>query len=381
LLKALEHQNSYVRRSAAAALGELGSEAAIPGLLQALEHQNSYVRRIAAEALGKLGSEAAIPGLLKALEDQNSYVRRIAAAALGELGSEAAIPGSLKALEHQNSDVRRIAVGLLGELRTTQVVIPLIRVLKYRGADLRAEAAEALGKVGKTLSSLFDLALIVSTLIDALHDKYKSVRNKAAIALAEIGEPRSLSQLWQKQLNSNHLEIYQAISGIQNRCQFYNYDLTQLPLPADQPLTMQNQLQKNLQRLYDQLAGKENALVTAPPEDKVRIRQQIEDLKAEIQTLEATRQQPSNPSQPSPEPTPLRETTPTPTDPSLNPSHSLKKARLQQELAQCEAEHHLVNEQFLAELNAATRNRLKRQLEQLETQMDKISQELNTLIS
>ncbi|MBP0017625.1 MAG: hypothetical protein J7647_08710 [Cyanobacteria bacterium SBLK] len=35
-------------------------------------------------------------------------------------------------------------------------------------------------------------------------------------------------------MNANHLEIYRAISGIQNRCQFYNYELTQLTLPEDQ---------------------------------------------------------------------------------------------------------------------------------------------------
>ena len=59
-----------VRRRAASALGQLGSEAAILGLLKALKDQNPEVRRSAVYALGKLGSEAAIPGLLRALREK-----------------------------------------------------------------------------------------------------------------------------------------------------------------------------------------------------------------------------------------------------------------------------------------------------------------------
>ncbi|TYT72341.1 HEAT repeat domain-containing protein, partial [Microcystis aeruginosa] len=52
----------YVRSNAAEALGNIGSEAAIPGLVKALEHSNEYVRINAAYALANIGSEAAIPG-------------------------------------------------------------------------------------------------------------------------------------------------------------------------------------------------------------------------------------------------------------------------------------------------------------------------------
>jgi hypothetical protein len=69
-------------------LDELGSEAAIPGLLQALEHPKSYVRISAVEALGKISGMAAISGLRQALEDQDSYIRRSAAQALGKIGGE-----------------------------------------------------------------------------------------------------------------------------------------------------------------------------------------------------------------------------------------------------------------------------------------------------
>ena len=62
-------------RSAAGALGEIGSEKAVDALIKALNDQDSYVRSTAADALGKIGSEKAIDALVNALNDQDLYVR------------------------------------------------------------------------------------------------------------------------------------------------------------------------------------------------------------------------------------------------------------------------------------------------------------------
>jgi HEAT repeat protein len=43
---------------------------------------------MAADALGKIGDDQAIPGLLKLVEDSDSDVRRSAADALGKIGDE-----------------------------------------------------------------------------------------------------------------------------------------------------------------------------------------------------------------------------------------------------------------------------------------------------
>ncbi|WP_255449118.1 HEAT repeat domain-containing protein [Anabaena sp. YBS01] len=50
------------------------------------------MRSSAAFALGNIGTEAAIPGLLELLKDSESNVRSSAAFALGNIGTEAAIP-------------------------------------------------------------------------------------------------------------------------------------------------------------------------------------------------------------------------------------------------------------------------------------------------
>jgi hypothetical protein len=46
------------------------------------------------------------------------------------------------------------------------------------------------------------------------------------------------------------------------------------------------QIQENLGDLYEQLGGKEKALIRAPEEEKTRIRQQIRDVKKDIQQFE-----------------------------------------------------------------------------------------------
>ena len=45
-------------------------------------------------------------------------------------------------------------------------------------------------------------------------------------------------------------------------------------------------LEHNIQRLKQQLAGKRNTLVTIAPEEQVRIKQQIEDLRRQIWDFE-----------------------------------------------------------------------------------------------
>jgi regulator of replication initiation timing len=45
-------------------------------------------------------------------------------------------------------------------------------------------------------------------------------------------------------------------------------------------------LEENIQRLKQQLAGKRNTLVTIAPEEEVRIEQQLEDLRRQIRDFE-----------------------------------------------------------------------------------------------
>ena len=54
LIKKLQHKNPKVRVNAALALGQIGSENAVPALRQALQDQNDWVCAAAALALDKI---------------------------------------------------------------------------------------------------------------------------------------------------------------------------------------------------------------------------------------------------------------------------------------------------------------------------------------
>ena len=257
LLQALEDENSFVRGSAAEALGKIGSHQAILGLLQALEDEDFDVRWKAAEALGKLGlpeailrllealqnedfclgvSEAqvlgnlglpkAIPGLLQAIEDEYFNVLESEAQALGKIGSPEAMPGLLQALTDEDSSVRERAVYALGKLGSPEATPRLIQALTDKHLLVRWRAAEVLGKLGSPEA--------IPGLIEALTDEDSSVREKATQALGQIKQDKAahilphLLALIPSELGE---EAFYAISGIQQNCQFYNYEIFRKQLP------------------------------------------------------------------------------------------------------------------------------------------------------
>jgi HEAT repeat protein len=91
LRKALSHAQAPVRRGAALALAEIGTEAkgAVAALEKGLRQDEAeVVSRACASALGRIGS-AGVPSLVRGLKDDRAGVREASARALGALGPEA----------------------------------------------------------------------------------------------------------------------------------------------------------------------------------------------------------------------------------------------------------------------------------------------------
>ena len=187
LLKALEHPDTDVRRSAANALGQIGSTDSIPGLLKALEHPDTDVRRSAVNALSQIGSIDSIPGLLDVLEDPDADVRRKTVDALGQLSSAEAIPGLLTALEHLDTDVRRSAANALGQIGSTDSIPGLLKALADPDAEVCRSAAEALGKIGS--------AAAIPGLLKLLEYPDAYVRRKTVDALGQLGSAEAIPGL------------------------------------------------------------------------------------------------------------------------------------------------------------------------------------------
>jgi HEAT repeat protein len=186
-LEALKDKKVSVRARAAAALGQLKAEAALPALLEALKDNNVSVRDRAATGLGQLKAEAALPALLEALKDKEAFVRARAAAALGQLKAEAALPALLEALKDKEASVRGHAADALGQLKAEAALQALLEPLKDKDASVRARAATALGQLKA------EAALPV--LLEVFKDKDASVRGRAAAALGQLKAEAALPAL------------------------------------------------------------------------------------------------------------------------------------------------------------------------------------------
>lgn len=82
--KAKPEQNPFVLRSAARALGQIGTRASVTVLIAALENEHSEddLRREAAIALGRIGDQTALPALRNALAAGDPHLASAADAAI-----------------------------------------------------------------------------------------------------------------------------------------------------------------------------------------------------------------------------------------------------------------------------------------------------------
>lgn len=118
LVDLLEHNQMGTRLNAVKALGEIGSENAIPVLAALIEsgsakregdREVAEVRQMAVAALGKIGGKA-VPELVKITQNKGSSLRVDAIRALSSLGDEKAVQPLLDALKEKSS--REIVVNL-----------------------------------------------------------------------------------------------------------------------------------------------------------------------------------------------------------------------------------------------------------------------------
>ena len=119
LIEALHSPSADVRRAASRSLGQLGN-AAFPALTKAkaLQDPDAQARRMVIEALSWMGPDA-VPALIFAMKDASPAVRRSAARALGNLGSEAKPARSAleAAASDPQADVRAAAAKALQRIR------------------------------------------------------------------------------------------------------------------------------------------------------------------------------------------------------------------------------------------------------------------------
>jgi len=162
----------------------------INNLLNALRDEVSWVRESAAGALGNLGCAApeVIQALLNALSDEDLWVSGRAAESLGNLGRAA--PEGIQAFLYVWKDVyplvgERAARALVNlGCADLGVIQTLLDALGDEDSRVRGRAAEALGNLCRADSG------VIQALLKALRDGYPSVREPAVEALGNFGSCR-----------------------------------------------------------------------------------------------------------------------------------------------------------------------------------------------
>lgn len=128
----LNHPNKYTRWGAIHALGAIGSEEVVPGLLSFIENPNSLAsdRSTAAEVIGRLKLKSAIPELIEFIkESPHPDVRISSVYALRIIASEEVIPGLELGIQDLDSEVRRHSIQALERVDSDKAAPVLMRAI------------------------------------------------------------------------------------------------------------------------------------------------------------------------------------------------------------------------------------------------------------
>jgi HEAT repeat protein len=167
LFQALEDRDYSVRWFTTEALGQIVSEATIPGLRRAIQDEDNEVRWAAFNALEKIGTEAIIPPLIQASKDENTMICEQAIYLLGDIAGEAAIPYLIEALAKEDNSVRGSALCILGQICGKNTIPELIQDLEDRGFDVHSSAFSVIRR-WRGIAFLLDLQSLIADSVIAI---------------------------------------------------------------------------------------------------------------------------------------------------------------------------------------------------------------------
>lgn len=195
------------RMVAAAALGRMGDETAVPHLLDALDDSAPRVRERAARSCGRIGDSRCVPALADRLDDRNPIVQQAAANALGSIGSQPALEPLIPLARADNEELRRIAVDELGQFGSFKPIVVLLKTLEDDSESIQRTALVSLiqlfvdappdrsktvrGTVAEQLQRI-DTAAVVPPLLDVMSESQRwEIRRNATWLLGTVADPDS----------------------------------------------------------------------------------------------------------------------------------------------------------------------------------------------
>lgn len=212
LLSKTESRNPAVRDAAVTAVAKLG-EAAVPAVVEALKSDSHPRYAGAAGVILEMTPppKAALPVLLEMLKSDDINRVRVGVMALVGYGPEAAehTPAVLATLSHENMHVRYATCKTLAAIGPgAKAAVPeLLDRLKTDRASVRGHAALALGGIG-----VVEDHDVVAALVEASADPSDLVRERAIVALGNIGPPArdalpTLRERMNEESTRNHVDL------------------------------------------------------------------------------------------------------------------------------------------------------------------------------
>ena len=206
----------------------------------------SIVREAAAFSIGKVGGEDTEKPLIHIVKDkkENDYVVRSAAQALGDLGSRKAVYELIKLLYRDDPEIRRAAAQSLGKIGDERAINPLIQRLKLEKIGyVKEEVSKALEKIetpqkplndqrellselddpspivrGETIEKIAELndSEVVPRLVEKLADHDYTVRQKTVRNLTNYQDDASIENYLNALRDENFLKRQGAIKILGN---------------------------------------------------------------------------------------------------------------------------------------------------------------------
>lgn len=160
-------------------LGKIGTEEAFLVLKKALEHEESTVRKCVVEEIGKFDPDSAIPPLNSLLKyDQDHEVRERVVHILEKMDSDEVVSPLIEALDDDHCSVYLAAAIALDNIEPKISFSRIQQALGNHDSFIRCKAIMALGKLGNKSSHI---------LHEMLKDENSSVRFNAALELLSRG--------------------------------------------------------------------------------------------------------------------------------------------------------------------------------------------------
>jgi len=198
LALALSDNDANIRAAAAYALLETDKAAAVMPLLKALANLKPDVRRTAIQALGSIGDELEMPGMLAlrtALSDSDPRVRQFAAAGIAKAGIKARELGEgkkvsdalFKLMTDKDGAVRQTAVYALGQvgIDDKEEIKQLAAGLKDTVPSIRGYTLQALAQYSHEEAPEDWRLHVVGYIAEGLKDRDKRIALVAAKILVE----------------------------------------------------------------------------------------------------------------------------------------------------------------------------------------------------